>query len=68
MNCPHCGIAIEIEQINCAIFRCGIYKENGEQIPPHLPKEECDQIKDKIWGCSNPFKYENGKLVGCKYI
>ena len=68
MNCPHCGIAIEIEQINCAIFRCGIYKQIGQQIPPHLPKEECDQIKDKIWGCSNPFKYENGKLIICDYV
>ena len=68
MECPHCGIRIEIEQLNCAIFRCGIYKETGKQIPPHLSKPECDQIKDKIWGCSKPFRYENGKLIICDYI
>jgi hypothetical protein len=68
MNCPHCGIGIEIEKINCGIFRCGIYKHNGEQIPPHLPKSECDELKDSIWGCGKPFKYENGKLISCDYI
>ena len=68
MNCPHCNITIEIEQINCAIFRCGIYKHNGQQISPHLPKEQCDQLKDKIWVCSKPFKYENGTLVICDYV
>ena len=68
MNCPHCGICIEVEEINCAIFRCGIYKHNGKQIPPHLPKSECDTIKDVIWGCGKPFKYENKKLIICDYI
>jgi len=41
MECPRGGISIEIEQINCGIFRCGILKSNNEQIPPHLSKEEC---------------------------
>ena len=70
MNCPHCGITIEIEQINCAIFRCGIYKHNGQQIPPHLSKEECDKLKkyDKIWGCGRPFKIANDILITCEYI
>lgn len=27
LPCPHCGIPIQIEQVNCAIFRCGIYKK-----------------------------------------
>ena len=70
-QCPYsdCNIAIEIIEINCAIFRCGIYK-NGQQIEPHLPKEECDKLKrdNKIWGCGRPFKLVNGILVRCEYI
>lgn len=67
---PDCNIAIEIIEINCSIFRCGIYKDNGNQIDPHLPKEECDKLKrnDKIWGCGRPFKLVNRTLVRCEYI
>ena len=59
MECPHCKIV----EVNCAIFRCGIYK----QIPPHLSKE-CDAIVDKIYGCGKPFCLVNGKLEPCDYI
>jgi hypothetical protein len=54
---PDCNIGIEIVEINCAIFRCGVYKYNGAQIEPHLPKDDCDRLKtdDKIWGCGRPF-------------
>lgn len=70
MNCPHCGISIFILQLNCRIFRCGVYKSNGMQIPPHLPKVKCDDLvrKDAIWGCGKPFKYINGRLVKCGYV
>ena len=54
---PNCNIGIEIIEINCSIFRCGIYKNQfdpqyGNQIDPHLPKDYCDQLKkdDKISG------------------
>lgn len=58
---PDCNIPIEIIKINCAIFRCGIYKDSdnyGKQINPHLSKEYCDALKhyDKIWGCGRPFQ------------
>ena len=70
LKCPKCGTTIIIEEVNCAIFRCGVYKHNGEQIPPHLPKKDCDKLveENKIWGCASPFKYENGKLNTCDYI
>lgn len=72
VTCPYsdCSIKIEIIEINCAIFRCGICKENGQQINPHLSKEECDTLKkeDKIWGCGRPFKLVNNTLVKCEYI
>jgi hypothetical protein len=64
LDCPHCGGMVEIEQINCGIFRHGIFK-TGEQIPPHDQKKE---YADSIWGCGKPFKYEHGKLIECDYI
>jgi len=66
--CPHCGIGIEIIEVNCAIFRCGVYKETFQQIPPHLSKLECDAISDKIYGCGRPFRLINGELNPCEYI
>jgi hypothetical protein len=68
MECPHCKTMIIVEEINCGIFRCGIYKLSGLQINPHLVKDECDRIKDEIWGCGKPFRIENNKLIKCDYI
>ena len=58
--CPHCSQLIEIVELNCCIFRCGIYQHNGEQIPPHLPKIECDRLVENrsIYGCGKPFRIE----------
>lgn len=60
LECPHCnGVIIVLEkQLNCKIFRHGIFKKNGIQIDPHLKKNECEKlIRDKtIWGCGKPFK------------
>jgi len=70
VSCPHCGIRIEIAEINCGIFRCGIHKSSGMQVSPHLSKSECELLKkeDKIWGCCRPFRYNEGTLVVCDYI
>lgn len=77
VKCPHCGEFIIIEQVNCAIFRHGIYKDNYLQINPHLSKNECDKLKeeDLIYGCGKPFKIENNNnnnniwtAVICEYI
>ncbi len=69
-ECPHCGIPIDVAEMNCKIFRCGIYKCNGEQIPPHLCKDECMKLEGLIWGCGKPFQYneELKKMVKCDYI
>jgi hypothetical protein len=58
VNCPHCTQLIEVEQLNCCIFRCGIYRNNGEQIQPHLNKSECDRLfeQQEIYGCGKPFR------------
>ena len=70
VSCPHCGIYIEILEINCRIFRCGIYKTTYAQIPPHLPKMECDLLvqQDLIYGCGRPFMLVNNVPTICDYV
>jgi hypothetical protein len=71
-KCPHCSIYIMVEknQLNCKIFRCGIYKKTGKQIPPHSKKEICDKLKKNnlIYGCGKPFKYVDNYIESCSYI
>lgn len=75
ITCPHCSQLVEIEQVNCSIFRHGVFKENGEQVHPHAPKVSCLQwiVEDKIYGCCKPFRL-NQKIDGsyvaekCDYI
>ena len=66
--CPTCNIMIEITALNCGIFRCGMYKDDGLQINPHMSKEECNKIKDDIYGCGNPFQIINNKILKCAWI
>jgi hypothetical protein len=56
--CPHCKEYVEIVEINCAIFRHGTFKNNGQQMDPHTPKPLCDQYiqTNAIYGCGKPFK------------
>lgn len=74
VECPNCNGWIEILQINCGIFRHGIFKDTLEQINPHADKEYCDNVisKDLIYGCGKPFKllYKNSeyKTIKCDYI
>ena len=69
IECPHCQQTIWIEQLNCGIFRCGVLKESGEQIPPHASKEECEKyIQQGIYGCSKPFQIKEGNVILCGYI
>lgn len=69
-SCPHCGIIIDVVEMNCKIFRCGIYKCNGIQIPQHLSEVECKALADTIWGCGKPFYYNEitKKMEICDYI
>ena len=66
LPCPSCGVLIEILEVNCAIFRCGVVKATGEQIPPHASKEEIEKLE--IWGCGKPMRLVDGKLEICPYI
>ena len=59
-SCPHCAdsIVVEKKELNCKIFRHGVYKSSFKQIDPHLQKIYCDKLveEDKIFGCSKPFE------------
>lgn len=74
LNCPHCNEPILIEQINCGIFRHGIYRENLKQMNPHENKIKCDSDfqNELIYGCGKPFqiKIENDhySISICDYI
>jgi len=71
VTCPHCEITLEIEQINCNVFRCGVYKSNiNKCINPHTPKAECDRLKkqDLIYGCGKPFTIKDEKAIICDYL
>ena len=78
INCPHCNeqIFIMLSEINCNVFRHGIYKETFQQMDPHTPKEDCDYLANNnlIIGCGKPFcilvQKSTGKFVGydCGYI
>jgi hypothetical protein len=75
-SCPHCGgeILVIDGDIACGIFRHGVFKHNGEQIPPHSAKTECDLFvaEGKIFGCGKPFRVTRGGsgiiIEICDYI
>ena len=70
VTCPNCKQFIIIEQLNCCIFRCGVYKQNGEQIPPHLEREKClELVRERlIYGCGQPFVIVNNVAEKCDWI
>ena len=77
IECPHCfqTIIIMKNEINCAIFRHGVLKKKGIQMPPHLEKRICDELvrQDLIHGCGKPFKLVKNdknemKPIICDYI
>ena len=75
IKCPHCDQLCEIIKLNCCIFRCGIYKSNYKQIPPHLSKIKCDFLVEQnlIYGCGKPFQIMKNSdnlytIVICDYI
>ena len=75
-KCPHCNrfVLLIPDEINCAIYRHGMYKDSLQQIDPHMKKVECDRLvaKGLIYGCGKPFKLKMnmGKLFleKCGYI
>jgi hypothetical protein len=50
---------VHMNEVACQIFRHAVYKNTGEQIPAHAPKELCDILvaNDRVIGCAKPFKF-----------
>lgn len=67
IQCPHCNEFCLIEEINCGIFRHGVYKNTLQQIYPHSTKEECEQLQNLIYGCGKPFEIVNNNVKKCDY-
>jgi len=75
ITCPHCEHLVEIEKVNCGIFRHATLKQNGQQVPPHLSKNECEKLiqNNQVYGCCKPFRLkmrEDNEYVAeiCDYI
>ena len=71
IECPHCNQLIEVLELNCKIFRCGVFKDTHKQIDPHLNAPSCIELKtnDLIYGCGKPFQIkDNGDVIKCDYI
>lgn len=72
-QCPHCSDYVQVlkTELACKIFRHGKYK-NGDQVAPHLPKNECDTLveQDLIYGCGKPFQISDDLMSVniCGYI
>lgn len=60
LECPHCGGGIEVlvAQLNCRIFRHGVFRDSGLPIHPHLSQSDCEQLvaSERIYGCGKPFQ------------
>ena len=71
--CPHCKVLVQTEKIQCGIFRHGVFKGSWKQIPPHLPKAQCDALaaQGKIVGCGKPYQLTGNKnrmkVSPCEY-
>jgi hypothetical protein len=74
--CPHCKefLIVNTSEINCGIFRHGVFKETNQQINPHETKANCDMYVEKniVYGCAGPFAItkKNGQyeISICDYI
>ena len=72
-KCCHCDVAfmVNINEMNCRIFRHAIYKDTLQQVNQHLPKIECDRLFQSglVYGCCKPFQIrEDDIVIPCGYI
>jgi hypothetical protein len=71
-KCPGCQIDIVVEKndLNCKVFRCGVYRTTGQPIAPHLSKDLCDALREKklIYGCGRPFIFKHEYVEISDYI
>jgi hypothetical protein len=73
VECPWCKITIEVSELNCRIFRCGIFKDTLKQLEAHASQERCQAVLNKIYGCGRPFQVVQRpsgleEAIKCDYI
>lgn len=72
VTCPHCAAWVHLEEINCGIFRHGVFCATMQPIPPHASKVDCDRWFEQgaIYGCGKPFQWDAAlkQAVICDYI
>lgn len=66
VKCPHCGLAIEIVEVNCSIFMCG-FTRNSPQLPQHDEAFAARAVASGMvfGGCGRQFQLVAGKAVAC---
>ena len=69
-ECPHCGVVVQVVDIACGIFRCGEFKNNQGQIPPHADRATCERLVQEalVWGCAKPFRFDGHTATACDYL
>lgn len=76
VSCPWCkgSIVISPSELNCRIFRHGVFVDSGQPMNPHAPREECERLvaEERIRGCGKPFRVDGAGerfvAVECDYI
>lgn len=74
-ECPHCSETILLyhHELNCKIYRHGVFKTDLQQINPHASEEDCNSYieNDMIYGCGKPFRIsleeDDITLTKCDY-
>lgn len=79
-TCAHCGgnIVVASADIACKIFRHATYRADGQPIPAHATKNECDKLvaAGLIWGCGGPLRLTDSTIgdntsylfIPCDYL
>ena len=74
-KCPHChnDIIVAKKELNCKIFRHGVYIKTGKPMNPHMNQLKCVWLAKtkQIYGCGKPFRVVNGTPMYveiCDYI
>lgn len=66
LECPWCGVLVEIIEINCGIFRHG-NDMAGNQLPPHADEAFCLANNDPAKGCGKPIRLTENTLIKCGF-
>lgn len=65
--CPHCELLVQVQrnEINCRIFRHGVFISNQIPIPPHATQAQCHAfaVSPDVVGCCRPFSFDGKSAI-----